>query len=79
MLGDFRCVNAQQTNGVGRAIAERDNDRVAIKDLDHAHMGVCRASLLARPPPPDRGGGHDHQRHDGTPGDHGMPDTAIRL
>jgi hypothetical protein len=69
-------VDAEQADGVGRAVAERDNHGVAVDRFDHASLRLRRAPLVTQPPP--RARGHDDEKEcdsaEGTA--HARPDTA---
>jgi hypothetical protein len=70
-LTTYRCVDAEQPDGVVARTAAHD-DGVAVEHVDDAVFGEDRAPLLTEPPPQDRGGDqhgdHDHGPGEGHPG-----------
>jgi len=68
------CVDAQDSDGVGASVRERDHDGVAIERLDHTRPGPRGTALITEPPAARRSRGHhDDERRDGAPTDHGSP------
>ncbi len=69
-------VNPEQTDGVGRPVGERDDDRVAVDDVDHTRTW-CRVLALQAEPPSTRrrDDQHSDRQHDART--HATSDTEM--
>ena len=53
MLGDVRCVNAQDSDRVGAPVGQLDDDGVAVERFDPTRPGPRGTSLITEPPSAD--------------------------